>query len=97
MFKAIPKPFPPTSSLSVCFYQFKPGDRFWSVILTDTLLVIASWIAVWFVLLLFYAIATVFHLYLVGDMMHEMRRRKPGPTLSLTHRTFNLPHYIGMA
>ena len=30
---------------------------------------------------LFYAIATVFQLYLDSDMMHEMRRRKHEPTL----------------
>ena len=34
-----------------------------------------------FVLLFFYAIATVFQLYLGGYMMYEMRGRKPDPTL----------------
>ena len=29
-------------------------------------------------------------------MMHEMRRRKPKPTLSLIHGIFNLPHNIGV-
>ena len=35
---------------------------------------------------LFYATATVFQLYLCVDMMYEMRRRKPKPTLLLTSR-----------
>ena len=35
-------------------------------------------------LLLFYAITTVFQLYHGDDMMSEMRRRKPEPTLLLT-------------
>ena len=34
---------------------------------------------------LFYAIATVFQLYHGGDIMYEMRRRKPEPTLLSTH------------
>ena len=42
------------------------------------------YVCIWFeyfcCLLLFYAIATVFHLYHSGDMMHEMGRRKPEPT-----------------
>ena len=50
-----------------------------------------------FVLLLFYATATVFQLYLSGDMVHEMRRRKPEPTPLLTKGIFYLPHHIGMA
>ena len=50
---------------------------------------------IWFVLLLFYAIATVFHLYLGGDMMYEMRRQ-PQPTPSLTQGIFNLIHRHGM-
>ena len=29
-------------------------------------------------------------------MMHDMRRRKPEPTLLLTQWIFNLPHNIGM-
>ena len=33
-------------------------------------------------LLLFYAIATVFHVYHDGDMIYEMRRKKPESTLS---------------
>ena len=32
-------------------------------------------------LLLFYAFATAFKLYHSSDMMYEMRRRKPAPTL----------------
>ena len=43
---------------------------------------------VWFVLLLFYATATVFPLYLCGDMMYEMRR-KPVPILLLIQWIFN--------
>ena len=49
-----------------------------------------------FVLLLFYAISTIFQLYLVSDMMYEMRRRKPKPTLLPTQEIFNLHHHIGM-
>ena len=49
-----------------------------------------------FVLLLFYGIATVFRLYLGGDIMYEMRKRKPEPTLLLTQGISNLPHFIGM-
>ena len=41
-----------------------------------------------YVCLLFYAIAAIFQLYHGNDMMYEMRRRKPEPTL--------LPHQIGM-
>ena len=44
-------------------------------------------------LLLFYAIATIFQLYHGGDMMYEMSRRKPEPTLLLTQGIFNLPWY----
>ena len=47
-------------------------------------------------LLLFYAIGTVFQLYHGGDMMCEIRRRKPEPTLLLTQGIVNLPHDIGM-
>ena len=47
-------------------------------------------------LFLFYAIATVFLVYHGSDMMYEMRRRKPVPTLLLTQGIFNLPHHIGM-
>ena len=51
----------------------------------------------WYVvcLLLFYAIATVFQIYHGGDMMYEMRKGKPDPTLLLTQGIFNLPHHIG--
>ena len=44
-------------------------------------------------LLLFYAMATVYH---DGDMMHEMRRRKSEPTLLPTQGIFNLPHRHGV-
>ena len=47
-------------------------------------------------LLLFYAIATIVQLYHGGDMMYEMRRRKPESTLLQTQWIFNLPHHIGM-
>ena len=43
--------------------------------------------------LLFYTIATVFH---AGDMMYEMRKRKPEPTFVPIQGIFNLPHNIGM-
>ena len=46
--------------------------------------------------LLFYAIATLFQLYQGGDMMDEMRRKKPEPTLLPAQGIFNLPHHIGM-
>ena len=46
-------------------------------------------------LLLFYAIATVFQLYHGNDMMYEMRRRNPKPTLVPTQGIFNPPHHIG--
>ena len=46
--------------------------------------------------LLFYAIVTVFQLYHGGDMMHEMRRRKSKPMPSPTQEIFNLPHHLGM-
>ena len=44
------------------------------------------------------AIARVFQLYLGGNTMYEMRRRKPDaePTLLPTQRIFNLPHHICM-
>ena len=45
-------------------------------------------------LLLFYAIARVFHLYHGGDMIYEIGRRKPQPTLLTTQGI--LPHHIGM-
>ena len=47
-------------------------------------------------LLLFNATATVFQLHHGGDMMDEMRRRKPKPTHLPTQEIFNLPHDIGM-
>ena len=47
-------------------------------------------------LLLFYAKATVFQLYHGSDMIYEMRRRKPEPTLLPTQGFFNLPHHTGM-
>ena len=47
-------------------------------------------------LLLLYNIATVFQLYHGSDMMYEMRRRKPEPTLLLTEAIFNLQHHIDM-
>ena len=45
-------------------------------------------------LLLFYIIATVFQLdlYLGGDLMYEMRRRKHEPTLVPTQGIFNFSH-----
>ena len=49
------------------------------------------------VLLLCYAIATIFQLYHSSDMMYEVRMRKPEPTLLPTQWIFNLPHPIGMA
>ena len=45
---------------------------------------------------LVYVIATVFQLYLGGDMMHEMRRRLREPILLLTQGIFTLPRHIGM-
>ena len=47
-------------------------------------------------LLLFYTTATLFQLYSGGDMMYEMRRRKPEPTCLPTQWIFNLPHHVGM-
>ena len=46
---------------------------------------------------MFYAIATVFQLYKGDDMMYDMRRRKPKPTISLTQGIFNVPHHTDMA
>ena len=46
------------------------------------------------VCLLFYAIATLFQLYHGGDMMNEMRKRKPEPTILTTQGIFNLPQHI---
>ena len=45
---------------------------------------------------LLYARETVFQLYHGGDVMYEMRRRKPGATVILTQGIFNLQHHIGM-
>ena len=50
-----------------------------------------------FAFLLFCTIAKVFQIYLGSDMMYEMKRRKPEPTLLPIQGTFNLPHHIGMA
>ena len=47
-------------------------------------------------LLLLDIIATVFQLYHTSDMMYEMRRNKPKPTLLLTQGSFNLLDHIGM-
>ena len=43
-----------------------------------------------------YAIKTLFQSYHGGDMMYEMRSRKPKPALLTTQGIFNLPHHIGM-
>ena len=45
---------------------------------------------------LFCAIATVFQLYHGSNMMYEMRRRNPEPTLLPAHCIFNLSHHKGM-
>ena len=45
---------------------------------------------------LVYAITAVLQLHHGGDMMREIRRRKPEPTLLPTRRIFNLPHHTGM-
>ena len=47
-------------------------------------------------LLLFFATATVCQLYHAGDMMYEMRRSNPKPTLLLTQGICNLSHDISM-
>ena len=47
-------------------------------------------------LLLLYAIATMFQLYHGGDLIYEMRRRKPEPTHLPTQGIFNLAHHIDM-
>ena len=49
-----------------------------------------------FVLLLFYAIETVFCLYHGGDIMCKMRKRKPERTHLLTLGIIIVPYYIGM-
>ena len=49
-----------------------------------------------FCLLLLYTIATIFQFYRGGDIMHEMRRRKPEPILLLTQGIFNPQHHIDM-
>ena len=38
----------------------------------------------------------MFQLYHGNDMMYEMRRRKPEPTILLTPGIFNFQHHIGM-
>ena len=50
------------------------------------------------VCLLFSTIATVFKFDYGGDLMYEMSRRKPEPTLLPKQRIFNPPptHHIGM-
>ena len=45
--------------------------------------------------MLLYTMATVFQLYLGGDMMYEMRS-KPESTLLPTQLILNIPHHIGM-
>ena len=45
------------------------------------------------VLLLFCAIATVFQLYLGGDMRYEIGRTNPMPTLLPTQGINNFPHH----
>ena len=45
---------------------------------------------------LFSVIATVFQLYPGGDIMCEMRRRMPEPTLLPTMGIFNRQHQMGM-
>ena len=47
-------------------------------------------------LLLLSAITTLFQLYHDSNMMYEIRRRKPEPTILLTQWIFNLPHHIGI-
>ena len=48
------------------------------------------------ILSVYYAVATVFQVYHGSDMMYEMKRRRPEPTLLLTEGIFNLPHHVGM-
>ena len=48
-----------------------------------------------FVVVLFYALATVFQLYLGSDMMYEMRRRKAEPTYLPSQGILNLILHIG--
>ena len=40
------------------------------------------------------AIAKLFQLYHGDDMMYDIRRRPPDPTVLLTQGMFNLPHHI---
>ena len=47
-------------------------------------------------LLLFDVLATIFQLYIVGDMMYEIRKRKLEPSLLQTRVIFNLSNHIGM-
>ena len=55
-----------------------------------------DFVFVFVVLLLFHAVATVFQLYVVSDMMYEMKRRETEPTLLMIYEIFNLPHHIGL-
>ena len=48
-----------------------------------------------FCLLLFYSIATLFQLYLDGDLMNELRR-KPAPTCLAPAGLFKSAHNVGM-
>ena len=69
------------------------GARCWLVVhVTEMefwILLLACFVAV-------FAIATLFKLYLGGNMMYEKRRRKRERTLLLTQVIFNLPHHISM-
>ena len=56
----------------------------------------SMWECMFVWLLLCCAIVTVFQLYHSSDMMREMRRRKPEPTLLPTQGVFNLTHHTGM-
>ena len=47
-------------------------------------------------LLLFYTIAQVFQLHHGGDMMHEMRRRKPETAFLQTQGILNVTRKIDM-
>ena len=47
-------------------------------------------------LVMFHAIAIIVQLHLGGDMMYDMKRRKPETTLLPTEGVFNLRHHIGM-
>ena len=95
----------------VCLWALTPNafDRWFSVELKcmsqprvasevsneDCLVPLKPSMTIWICLLLFCGIATAFQFH-GSDMMYEMRRRKPEPTLLLTQGTFNLPHHTGM-